>query len=307
MKFIPSSVSRQMAKAVFQTKQNSPKILFAAGVVGMGATVVTACKATLRVEEVLTKADENRAKIDLNLQHNEDYSEDDAKHDTWVVRKDLVVDFAKIYALPTGLGAVTLLCFTQAHRIQTKRIAGLSAALALTAETFEKYRERVREELGDEKDREFYYGVTEETIQTPTENGMKKQKVKRESEPSGYARWFDKHNPNFNEHTPSLNEHFLSSHQIYANRRLQAKGYLLLNDVYEALGYEPTEAGCVVGWVYGHRKAKLEDEGRYPDGYIDFGFGDWPSAEDFARGTEDKVLLEFNVDGEIARLIGSRV
>lgn len=295
MKFIPSSVSRQVATAVFKTKTNSPKILFVAGVVGMGATVVTACKATLRAEEVLSAADETKAKIELNLEHNEDYSEEDKTHDLWVVRRDLVVGFAKLYAVPIGLGALTLLCFTQAHRIQTKRIAGLSAALALTAETFEKYRERVREELGEEKDREFYYGVEEETHQTPTENGMKKTKVKREAGPSGYARWFDKHNPNFNEHTPSLNEAFLQSHQIYANRRLQAKGYLLLNEVYEALGYEPTEAGCVVGWVRKSRGGV--------DGYVDFGFGDWPTAEDFAMGREHAVMLDFNVDGEVAKLM----
>jgi len=295
MKFIPESFTRQVATTVFKTKHHSPKILFAAGVVGMGATVVTACKATLRAEEVINKADETKAKIDLNVAHNESYTEADKKHDLWVVRRDLVTDFAKLYALPVGLGAVTLFCFTQAHRIQTKRIAGLSAALTLTAEAFEKYRERVREELGAEKDREFYYGVEEETIQTPTENGMKKTKVKKEAGLSGYARWFDQTNPNYNEHTPSLNEHFLNSQRIYANRRLQTRGYLFLNEVYEPLGFEPTEAGQIVGWV---RKSRGGI-----DGYVDFGIGDWPTAEDFAYGRERAVLLDFNVDGEVAKLM----
>lgn len=296
MKFIPNSVTRQISGAVMKARVQSPKLLFAAGVVGMGATVVTASKATLRASEVLDKADESRALIDtLVADPDKAYGESDAKHDEWVVRKDIVIDFAKLYAVPVGLGALTLLCFTQAHRIQTKRIAGLSAALALTAETFEKYRERVREELGEEKDREFYYGVEEEEVRTPTANGMKKEKIRRAAGISGYARYFDQTNPNFNEHNPNLNKAFLDSQRIYANRRLQTRGYILLNDVYEALGFEPTEAGCVVGWVRNDRGGK--------DGYIDFGHGDWPTAEDYAYGHERGVLLDFNVDGEVARLM----
>lgn len=300
MKFIPNSVSRQVSTTILKTKIHSPKILFAAGVVGMGATVVTACRATLRVEEVLTKADETKAKIELNLEHNEKYDESDRAHDLWVVRRDMVVDLTKLYALPVGLGAVTLLCFTQAHRIQAKRIAGLSAALTLTAEAFEKYRARVREELGEEKDREFYYGVEEETHHTPNANGtMSKTKVKKEMGPSGYARWFDKYNPNFNEHSPNMNQAFLHSQQLYANRKLDAKGYVFLNEIYEALGYEPTEAGCVVGWVSNRRRGANQDG----DGYIDFGFGDWPTTEDYATGRENSVMLDFNVDGEVAKLM----
>ena len=52
--------------------------------------------------------------------------------------------------------------------------------------------------------------------------------------------------------------------QAYANKKLQAQGYLFLNDVLEMLGIQKTKAGQIVGWIY-------NEEAPIGDNYVDFG------------------------------------
>jgi hypothetical protein len=89
--------------------------------------------------------------------------------------------------------------------------------------------------------------------------------------------------------------------QNFANDRLRAKGHLLLNDVYDSLGLPRTAAGCVVGWVKGGNGQTTAG-----DGYVDFGLFDPETQEirDFFRGDNGALWLDFNVDGEVYKLIG---
>jgi hypothetical protein len=302
MKFIPEAVTRKVAMTGLKAQKNSPKILFAVGVVSMGATVVTACRATLKLEGVLDDIDKDLADAGLLAEDKHPrkkagavYTEDDYKKDKVVIYLQGGLKIVTLYAPSIALGVISVACFTQSHRILTKRNAGLSAALAIVEKSFADYRRRVVDELGEDKDREFYYGVEKETIQERTENGIKKKTVKTPAGLTMYARYFDEYNALW-QPTPSMNEAFLRAQQEYANLQLNAKGYILLNDVYQALGFERTTEGCVVGWLRRNRGGK--------DGYVDFGLGDWPTAEDFATGRERSVLLDFNVDGEIFRQIG---
>ena len=73
------------------------------------------------------------------------------------------------------------------------------------------------------------------------------------------------------------------------NDLLHARGHVLLNDVYDAIGIDRTSAGAIVGWV-------VSEDG---DNFIDFGIYDLPRSSRFVNGTEHSVLLDFNVDGVI--------
>lgn len=46
------------------------------------------------------------------------------------------------------------------------------------------------------------------------------------------------------------NKYFLAVAEQFANDKLRARGYLFLNEVYDALGIARTKAGQVMGWVY---------------------------------------------------------
>ena len=85
------------------------------------------------------------------------------------------------------------------------------------------------------------------------------------------------------------------------NRKLDLNGYVFLNDVYRALGFESTPYGAVVGWY----KSKNMDEMSGRDGFVDFGIfnPDNERARAFVNGYERSILLDFNVDGIIYDLI----
>ncbi len=97
------------------------------------------------------------------------------------------------------------------------------------------------------------------------------------------SRWFDESNPNWSA-TDDINETFLRTKQHYVNHLLQAKGHLLLNDVYHELGFEPTAPGSVLGWSVMVNK----------DSFIEF---------DFIR-MEAGYAIDFNIDGVVFHEIG---
>lgn len=121
------------------------------------------------------------------------------------------------------------------------------------------------------------------------ETEVKDERIKS-SEASEFARWFDDGCVYWTDN-PEYNLLFLRSREEYVNAKLKMKGYLFLNDVYDALGYHRTRIGQEVGWIY-------DEKNPIGDNYVDFGI--YKEANiDFVNGHETKCLLDFNVDGEI--------
>lgn len=295
MKFVPNAVTQKVAGAALRTKFHSPQLLFAAGVAGVGATVFLACKATLKLDEVLTDAEKTTQ--DIETTQHERYSEDDRKKDLMYHRVATFGRVAKLYAPAATVGVVSIACFTQSHRILNRRNAALTAAYATLEKAFKDYRARVREtfgEKGDEVDRKFMYGIQE--IEEVDADGKKKT-VQVAAEASGYARFFDELNQHWQPNN-DLNLWWLQQKQNWLNDRLRAHGHVFLNEVYEELGIDKSPAGQVVGWWWGR-----DSEG---DGIIDFGIWDPDNerARDFVNGRSKGILLDFNVDGPIYDKLG---
>lgn len=85
-----------------------------------------------------------------------------------------------------------------------------------------------------------------------------------------------------------LNRIFLEVMQHQANMRLQARGFLFLNEVHDMLGLTWTSAGQVEGWVTDQN----------PDAYIDFGINEAREVGAFQ--------LNFNVQGDILSALEDR-
>jgi len=104
---------------------------------------------------------------------------------------------------------------------------------------------------------------------------------------------FEHGNPNW-ERNSDYNHMFLTAQQEYANQKFQRQGWLLLNDVLHALGFEKTSTGAVVGWAKGHG-----------DDFVDFGVYELEaSPEDHLNASEQTYLLDFNVAGVVYTMIG---
>lgn len=295
--------------------KHSPEILMVVGTGCVIGSAVMTGKATLKAIDILEESKEVEEKIELvhdgdfELPEDVEYTESDYKKDIITNKVNLCKDLAKEYWPAVTLMILGISCLLGAHGIMQKRNAALVAAYKLCEETFKDYRNRVVEELGIEKDQQFYYGFVEETVskKIEDENGKKKtikEKVKiLPNNPTRYARYFDEASGHWS-NSPDQNKFFLECVQNMLNDRLHAVGVVTLNEAYDALDIERCEDGQMVGWYYDPKLVNpetgiYEGEG---DGYIDFNiFNGLKEANRlFVNGYEPSILLDFNVDGYVA-------
>ena len=284
-------------------QKHSPEILAGVGVVGTVASAVMACKATLKLNDVLDECKETRDKIkavEADPKYQDEYTPEDAKKDLTVNYTQTAVKIAKLYAPAVILGSASLGCLLASNDILRKRNAALSAAYMTVDKSFKEYRSRVAERFGEEVEKEIRYNIKAQEIETivANEDGsetvvMEEAKVMDPNLYSDYARFFDEANPNW-QNDPEYNLMFLKSQQQYANDLLKSRGRLFLNEVYDMLGIDRSKAGQVVGWTYNPKNPT-------GDNFVDFGIYDMSKerVRAFVNGYETNILLDFNVDGNV--------
>lgn len=301
-----NKANRTLTKVVFKMKKHSPEILLVAGIVGGVTSAVMACKATLKINDVLDDTKEtvekiHTAKNDESLADR--YTEKDANKDLAKVYFQTGVKLTKLYGPSIVLGALSVGSILTSNNIMRKRNVALAAAYTAIDTGFKKYRGEVVERFGKRVDYELKHGIKameiEETMvdEDGNETVVKKTVDVVSSEPSEYSKFFDEYS-DYWEKDPEYNLMFLRSQQAAANDRLKAKGYLFLNEVYNMLGIPETKAGQVVGWIY-------DKKNPIGDGYVDFGIYDVynTAKREFINGYNRSILLDFNVDGNILELM----
>lgn len=258
MKYVPQIVTRVVGRTALATKAHSPSLLFAAGVIGMGATVVLACKATMELENVLTDHEkdmmdiqrlESRGSSSQTLSEEEHYLKE-RQH----LKVRTAAKLTKLYA-PTAVSAViTVACLTASHRQLTNRNTQLTAAYVGLQRFLESYRGRVREKIGEEEERNVYYASTPVELVQDTENGPVKVFGTAPGMRSPYATIFDDKNTMFQE-SAVFNQHLFRIQSEMLTNKLRSQGHLFLNEVYDRLGCPRTPTGQVCGWAIGDPKS----------------------------------------------------
>ncbi|TXH16200.1 MAG: hypothetical protein E6R03_05970 [Hyphomicrobiaceae bacterium] len=259
--------------------KNSPHILFGAGIVGMAASTALACKATLEAKDIV---DEIRAEIKEITEDKDEIVRRTDNNGTY--EKALAFKYAesgakvlRVYSPAILVGGLSLTALIGSHIQLTRRNAALTATVATLAKAYDSYRARVREVLGEEEERDIYMGVERD----------KKTKATTRVSPtpfSPYARLFEESNLNWRNNA-EYNLMFIKAQLNAFNYKLQSRGHVFLNEVYDGLGMPRTVEGQVVGWV-------LDGEG---DNYIDFGLREAFSSAQL----EKNFWLDFNVDGVV--------
>lgn len=296
IKPLSDKVASTAGRQILTVRANSPRIMFVAGLVGVVATVVLASRATMKMDDVLREAEEKKERIAKAAQIDEEYAEEHRKVDSALNRSKTALTVAKLYAPSFLVGLASVGLLTGSHIVLTNRYAGMSAAYAVLDKGFKEYRARVVEEYGPQKDAEFRYGYEEREIGVETDEGVAVKTI-RVLNPTGkasiYARMFDENCDNW-QRERNYNQTFLMAQERYANHLLERRGHVFLNEVYTALGMEHTPEGALVGWLKGNHP----DAG---DGHITFDpfAGSIQNGLDFASGLDSRILLDFNVDGEI--------
>lgn len=269
MGLVPAVVTRSVSRTGLKAKSASPHIFFGVGIVSMVTSTVLACRATLKLEstldEIQTDVDHTRLANNGGRELTKAYLRAGGK-------------LAKLYGPSATFGVVGIASLSGSHVQLTRRNTALMSAYAGLQQAFEAYKARTAEQVGEERELDIRHGLEQQ------------KGVGRVGDPlnlSQYARFFDELNPEW-EKDNETNRMFLECQLQYFNYRLQSRGHVFLNEVYERLGFEHTREGALVGWIW-------QGEG---DDYISFGLHDVRNSR-FLNGTERSVLLDFNVDGLI--------
>lgn len=296
-----------LVKTKLGIKKHSPEILVVTGIgTGIVAAII-ACKQTIKANNIIAVAREDLQHIENAKEfaaNNEvEYTKEDEQADRETIGKQVTVGMVKTYALPVGLGILSITCILAGHHILKKRNVALAAAYSALSTDFMNYRKRVVDKYGKDVDFMLKNGLEKQIVanqvvdpETGEVKETKEEVLTYEGDKlSQYARVFDE--VGSTQWTPSAdhNRAFLLMEQNYFNERIRTRGYIFLNEVYERLGFRPTKAGSVVGWVY----QNADYEG------IDFGIftAHTQKAAEFLEGTEPSIILDFNVQGDILSLV----
>lgn len=298
-------VKKNLNTIGFVVQKHSPEILIIAGAVGTVTAAVMACKATIKVPDILEDTQETIEELKGNLEEDKEYTEKEFKSDLTKVYIHTGLEFVKLYAPSVALGALSMGTVFASNHILRRRNASLAAAYATVDGAFKRYRKNVVERYGEDIDFALRHNIKKQEMESVEIDAKGKEKIVKTtvdvaddpSKYSDYARFFDESCREWDK-SPEYNLTFLKCQQNYANDRLRMKGHLFLNEVYDMLGIPRTKAGQVVGWIYDEKEP-------IGDNFVDFGIYDMykEKARDFVNGYERVILLDFNVDGDILNKI----
>ena len=305
-----SKFSRTFHRAGLKVRKHSPEILLVTGIVSGVAATVFACKASTKLSTVLDNSKNSVDQIKTYVAENgysEEYSEQDYKKDLPIVYTKSAVDLIKLYGPSVLLGAASIGCILSSHNIVRKRNVALAAAYASVDGSFKDYRKNVIDRFGKELDKELKFNIkSEEREETVTNEDGTETVVKKTvttavvDGASDYARFFAEGQAGW-EKDPEHNLYFVRCQERIANEKLQERGHVFLNEVYDLLDIPRTQAGQTMGWV-------LDPSNPDCDCYIDFGIYDLDNERKraFVNGNECNILLDFNVEGNVWDLLRIR-
>ena len=299
-------LSRSLHKVGFKFKKHSPEILVVTGVVGIVTSTVLACKATMKVNDILEESKETIDKIHdsankgLHTSDGEEYTQEVANRDLSIVYAQTGWKLVKLYGPAVAIGVTSIACMLGSNHILRKRNVALAAAFTAVDNSFKQYRGRLIDRFGKDLDRELRFGIKAKEVEETVvdENGKEKTVTKTVNvvDPNIahdiYSVVWCEGNTGWTKNA-ELNKVFLLKQQNYANDKLRLNHFVSLNEVYKMLGINPTSYGQLAGWIY-------TEDSSIGDNFIDFGIFNINDDKkcDFVNGFERSVILDFNCIGD---------
>lgn len=273
-------------------KNYAPEIMVVLGIGGMATGGVLACCASRKLDKVYESHHERVRDARGHEESNKELT---------LAYLRTGIDVAKLYAPSLAITALSAGSILAGNNILRKRNVALAAAYIAVDRGFKDYRSRVVERFGEDVDNDLRYNLHKEVIESEIEdeNGTKKS-IKQEvivgddTAFSDYARYFGKGLAKAAEANDDYNRLFLDAQQRLANETLRANGFLMLNDVYELLGIDPSLPGQMVGWIYDKHDNAIGSN------YVDFRIQEiYRKDPKEPNGYQKVFLIDPNVDGDI--------
>lgn len=300
-------------KAGFWTKKHSPELLLAGAIVTMAGSVVSAVVATTKLNKTLKPYNARISTIKLKMKddnaiQNGVVSVKECKKELTSTYFKAGLQIAKLY-LPSVLCFGTgVTCMFGSHKIMKGRNLALAAAYTTLENGYNAYRQRVKDEVGDDAEERIYKDIRKEKVEVVDPKTGKTKTVTKEVPHAGKDKVWDVMWDCANigwERDAVLNFRFLIGQQAYLNEKLRRQGYLFLSDVYDALGYdvellgaERAQASHILGWIYDPMDKSI-------DSYVSFGLTQpgsdiaLPNIAKQIEMNEPNFWLSLNVDGDI--------
>ena len=301
MRSIRMATTKVMGKNGAILKKNSPEILLFGGLACLAVGTVLACKETMQLDEIIQEGLDDTAEYEDYKDDNETTKLDDRKQSIKICART-AHKLAKNYAPAIAVDVIGVSSILTSHKIMVSRNLATAAVAKAVSDEFKAYRSRTADKYGDKIENDIYHAVTtdETVMESIGKDGKVKKTTKKEKvmgdEYSIYAKFFSSDNPNWSK-SAEYNKMFLQTTQNYCNDLLRRNKVVFLNEVYDAIGLERTQAGSVVGWALGNGG----------DDVIDFGIFEADEAGvRFVNGYEPTILMDFNVDGLVYNLIWNR-
>lgn len=267
-------VPEAFAPIIFEVKKEAPSILMGAGIASVVIATISACKATLQAAPVFEQHGMDVKEARKRVDEDDDYTKSDLGRDLTAIYKRTCCKLVGLYTPAAIMMTIGISCICSSNYILSERNIALATAYGTVNSAFKQYRDRVVEDLGEEKDRQYRTGEKEVTIEEVVDGKKKKKKVKvadPNSIGSGYMKYFTPNNPNWND-VCGMNYHWLKGQEQYFNHILNTKGYVTVAQVWERLDLDKgvlNPDALQNGWTYKNHDV------------VDFGLG---------NGTVDPVI-----------------
>lgn len=131
-------------------KENSPEILTG---IAIGGSVTTAYLAGIASIHAIRRLDNTPLVENMN-------------------RREKFLEVWDLYIPTVFSGGVTIACIVGANRISTKRALAAYSLLAVSEKTFEEYREKVVERIGEKKDKEIRDEIAQKKVSDNPPNNV---------------------------------------------------------------------------------------------------------------------------------------
>lgn len=225
------TIKQTLAKVGNKVSKHSPFIFTTLGVVGLGATAYLAYRSRHKVEDIVNDIEECRA------------------NDEEINKLQVAKDLAEALYIPIAVGAASMVCILMSYKIQNNRIASLVTALAAQQAHGLYLENKFKKKYGQEEYNKFMTPTDEVEMEVEGKNGKTKlvvQEVKKEIDQT-IGQWYDE-SSEYASDDHSYNIAMIDSVNDRLCTILFQRGSLLLNEVREALGFQRTRAGALLGW-----------------------------------------------------------
>lgn len=205
---------------------HSPSLLTGLGVAGVVSTAYLAGRASFEAADL------------IRLKEADDEARGVVIDDPREVIKQRFELVWRLYIPSVTMGAASIVCIIGANRVGTRRAAGLAAAYSLTEKSYEEYRRKVIEKIGDKKEELVRSEIVQDRIDATWDDSIEVHGVQKGE--VCYDKFSDRYVWN--------TEEGLRAAANDLNRIVLSQGYATLGDFYDLLNMPSPTYSYQIGW-----------------------------------------------------------